>query len=116
MTTSNEMSAIETKKEFNRHYLANLFVYAMGSRSQKEFAELIGISKETANRIINENYGSPLNKETLKKIARFSENRVRLGELLTACGYKPTCSSSDIRFWREENINTIILCNKITNI
>ena len=96
-----------TKKELDKHYLSNLFIYAMGSRTQKEFAELIGISKETANRIVKENYGSPLNKETLKKIAAHSEGRVRLCDLLIACGYKPTYSSPDIRYWREENINSI---------
>lgn len=105
--TQNQMPDSETKRQFDKHYLSKLFSFAMGNRKQKEFADLIGITKETVSRIINENYNSPLRKETLKKIAKHSERRVRLGELMVACGYKDSCEPVEIREWREINIRTI---------
>lgn len=97
----------EPKKSFDRIFLSKLFVHAMGTRKQKEFAELIGISKETANRIVKKGYGSPLKKETLKKIAMCSENRVRYSELLVACGYKPSYGSEEMMIWHDSNLDSI---------
>lgn len=69
-------------KEF-RKLLRN----GIGSRSQKQFAEETGISKEHINRMLNNKEIDRPTVGTLDKIAAAMDT-VALDDLLISCGYK----------------------------
>lgn len=71
----------ESYKEFQ-----NLLRAGIGSRTQKEFAQEIGMSKEHLNRMLNSEEINRPSKATLESIAAHM-NSVTISQLLTACGY-----------------------------
>ena len=60
----------------------------IGTRTQKEFAEATGISKEYLNRILNNKEKSTPSLNTLMSISRCITN-ASLDELLASCGREP---------------------------
>lgn len=72
----------------------SLLEKAMGSFSQKEFAERAGISQFNLNRMLNidedadESQIPVPRKSTLRKIAEASQGRVSENQLYAACGYE----------------------------
>lgn len=70
---------------FNKDKLSELLKLALEGRTQKEFAQEIGISHEYLNRIINKKYKNPPSKDLLKKISY--KSNISLEELMLICGY-----------------------------
>lgn len=62
---------------------------AIGDRSQKEFAEVAGLSYYNLNRMLNKDDNGVPAIKSLEKIAEASQGRVTLGQLKAACGYAP---------------------------
>lgn len=61
---------------------------AIGGRTQKEFAEVSGLSYFNLNRMLkNDSNGVP-KRSSLEKIAEASQGRVTASQLLYACGYE----------------------------
>lgn len=75
------------KTTFNQSTFSILLKKAIGSRQQKVFADIIGISPAHLSRILNHKYDTPPSIDTIKKIASNAENNVTYHELLEACGY-----------------------------
>lgn len=86
------------EKPFNPRLLSDLIKTAIGHRTNKWFAEEIGITPAHLSRILHEKYPYPPRKSTLKAIAACSEERVSEQSLYEACGYKPdhTAESSSL--------------------
>jgi len=76
------------EKNFNPELLSNLITTAIGHRTQKWFAEEVGITPSHLSRILHGKYPSPPRRSSLKSIAACSEGRVSEQALLEACGYK----------------------------
>lgn len=75
------------KKAFDQITFSELLKKAIGSRKQKDFAGLVGISSAHLSRIINRRFDTPPSIDTLKKIATYAENGVTYQDLLETCGY-----------------------------
>lgn len=72
-----------------QNVFTELVVAAIGDRTKKEFAKLLGISPEYLSRLMNINNRSIPSKEVLRKIAEAAMSPdVTYGKLLQACGYR----------------------------
>lgn len=74
------------KNNFNKGAFALLLKKAIGSQTQKAFAEQAGISKEHLSRLINQKLDFVPSIDTLKAISR-NTSEVSYSELLEAAGY-----------------------------
>lgn len=95
--------------KFNAEEYQELLRKAIGSRTQKEFAEIAGLSPFNLNRMLNDDSSSLSvpRKSTLKKIADAAEGRVTEAQLLWACGYEVQqnpMSMSDTLTPQEKNL------------
>lgn len=75
----------EKKEKFTE--FRKLLREGIGSRTQKEFAEAAGITKEHVNRMLN---AETINRPTLTTLKSIAEqmSKVTLSELMAACGYE----------------------------
>lgn len=95
-------------QDFDKLALSRLIRLAIGSRTQLEFSEQIGISAAHLSRLVRGRVDSPPTINTLKKIAGHAENGVIYQALLDACGYSlpegrenpPGHPKKDCRFLR----------------
>lgn len=78
----------------------------IGTRTQKEFAEATGISKEYLNRILNNKEKSTPSLNTLMSISRCITN-ASLDELLASCGREPL-SDKELSGYVEGNIDKAV--------
>lgn len=67
----------------------------IGTRTQKEFADETGITKETINRWLNNDTISQPGKDSLQRIAKHVKSHT-LNEFLTACGYDALTIEEDV--------------------
>ena len=94
---------------FNAERYQELLRKAIGSRSQKDFATIAGLSPFNLNRMLNDDLSnvSIPRKSTLRKIAEASEGRVTEAQMLDACGYVvqvvPVIAKSDDKTPEEKN-------------
>ena len=95
---------------FNAEKYQELLRKAIGSRSQKDFAKISGLSPFNLNRMLNDDVSSISvpRKLTLHKIAESSEGRVTEAQLLDVCGYEiksETVIQKDNRTAEEKNFD-----------
>ena len=76
----------------------------IGTRSQKEFAEQTGISREHLNRMLNNKNIPQPSKETLGKLTPHLPN-TSYNELLTACGYDTVSIEDRVKEVEQDLIN-----------
>lgn len=94
---------------------------AIGSRTQKDFAEIAGLSPYNLNRMLNDpesSLSSP-RKSTLQKIADASEGRVSYAQLMKACGYPVQEAVTKIHSLTKEEQNFELakrLCDIVSNM
>ena len=75
------------KTTFDQTTFSELLKRAIGSRMQKDFAAMIGITPAHLSRILHHRFDTPPSVETLRKIATNAENGVTYHDLLKVCGY-----------------------------
>lgn len=73
-------------KRFDKAAFSSLLKKALGTRTQKDFAAEIGLSKEHLSRLINQKLDNPPSMETIQAISRHTTT-VSYEELLQAAGY-----------------------------
>ena len=65
---------------------------AIGDRTQKEFADIAGLSQYHLSSLLSDKVSGVPRKSTLQKVADASQGRVSLALLLDACGYEQASS------------------------
>ncbi len=75
------------RTDFDKTTFADLLKRSVGSRTQKEFAALTGISSAHLSRLLHQKFDSPPSIDTLQRLAAHAQNGVTYWDLLNACGY-----------------------------